>query len=217
MLTLEEEEPGEVLRRDIVAILHVPRDRLVLLPAESRWREGFTGLQEVKSELQSVHLDMAALRLAVPPFLPATRLREVLRAGLKKVLGEILPLSLRVPTELGETLQAAIEMEEAWIEKDTEGSAVLCFTDEHGAGEVGSFLLSDLRTKLAERLVDWMVEAFPLNHYDAVCLWAGPVEEKLSSAEAFVSMVYRDLTGALVSATSRPLEEAPDLLEFLGS
>ncbi|MFQ6012957.1 MAG: hypothetical protein ACE5LS_04870 [Thermoplasmata archaeon] len=216
MLTLDEEEPRDVFRQEIVAILHVPRDRPLVLPEEARWREGFAGLREVRSELRDVHRGAAVLRLAVPPFLRAERLREVLAACLERVLGEALPLSLRVLGELAETLQAALEMEEDWIQRGAEGSTLLAFTDEHAGGQAG-LLLSELKTRLADRLADSLREVFPLNHHDVLCLWSGSGEEGLSATETSIADFYEELTGGPVSATARPLATAHDLLAFLGS
>ncbi|MFQ5552585.1 MAG: hypothetical protein ACE5EW_02580 [Thermoplasmata archaeon] len=217
MLTLEEEEYAQDLRRELVILLHIPQDRLPALRRVRGWKSAFAALDEVRSRFEGVSPGQAALRIAAPPFLHQDRLRPILAACLEPLLGAPVLFSIRILTELGETIQAAFDVEEEWLQEGTApGGTALCFTDEHAAGEVG-LLLSDLRTALAERLVGSVVEAFPLNHYDVLCFWTGPVEEKLASTEAFIAQVYGELMEVPVSATSRDLGEAPELLEFLGS
>lgn len=217
MLTLEDEEQAKELRRELVVLLHLTRERLPVLREVAGWREAFGPLEEVHSSFEGVNRGQAAVRIAAPPFLSQDRLRPILASCLERLLGAPVLFSLRILTELGETIQAAFEVEEVWLEEGAAaGQTVLSFTDEHAAGEV-DLLLSDLRKKLAEGLVDSIVEAFPLNHYDVLSLWAGPGAERLSSTEGFVAKIYGELKGAPVSATSRPLDKAPDLLQFLGS
>ncbi len=215
MLTLEDEEHAQELRRELVVLLHLAQERMTALRRVEGWREAFEPLEEVRSSLEGVSREHAAVRIAAPPFLSQDRLRPIISGALERLLGAPVLFSLRILTELGETIQAAFEVEEMWLEKGaTADQTVLTFTDERAAGEVG-LLLSDLRTVLAEGLIDSVTEAFPLNHYDILCLWAGPADEKLSSTEAFVSKVYAEWKGASVSATSRSLAEGPDLLQFL--
>ena len=217
MLTLEDEERAQELRRELVLLLHLTQERMFALRRVVGWQEAFEPLEEVRSSLEGVSREQAALRIAAPPFLPQDRLRPIISGCLERLLGAPVLFSLRILTELGETIQAAFDVEEMWLEEGaTADQTVLSFTDEHAAGEVG-LLLSDLKTVLAKGLVGSVVEAFPLNHYDILSLWTGPAEEKLSSSEAFIAKVYGELKGAPVSATSRSLEEAPDLLQFLGS
>ncbi|MEE9173724.1 MAG: hypothetical protein V3U30_01965 [Thermoplasmata archaeon] len=217
MLTLEDEERAQELRRELVVLLHLTQEGMPALRGVVGWREAFAPLETVRSSLEGVSREQAAVRIAAPPFLLQDRLRPIISGCLERLLGAPVLFSLRILTELGETIQAAFNMEEVWLEEGaTADQTVLSFADEHAAGEVG-LLLSDLRTMLAEGLGDSIVEAFPLNHYDILCLWAGPVEEKFSSTEAFVAKFYGELKGAPVSVTSRSLEEAPDLLQFLRS
>ncbi len=215
MLTLEDEERAQELRRELVVLLHLTQERMPALRRVVGWQEAFGPLEEVRSSLEGVSREQAAIRIAVPPFLSQDHLRPIISGCLERLLGVPVLFSLRILTELGETIQAAFDVEEVWLEEGaTADQTVLSFTDEHTAGEVG-LLLSDLKTMLAEMLVDSITEAFPLNHYDILCLWSGPAEEKLSSTEAFVAKAYAELKGAPVSTTSRSLEEAPDLLQFL--
>lgn len=217
MLTLAEEEVAQDLRRELVVLLHLTQERMRALHGVEGWREAFEPLEAVQSSLEEVSREQAAIRIAAPLFLSEARLRPIVSGCLEELLGSPVPLSFRILTELGETIQAAFDVEELWLEKGaTPDQTVLTFTDEHAAGGVG-FLLSELRTMLTEGLVDSVVEAFPLNHYDVLCLWAGPEEEKLPATEAFVAQVYGGLKGTPVSATSRSLEAAPDLLQFLRS
>ncbi|MEE8198695.1 MAG: hypothetical protein V3R48_03165 [Thermoplasmata archaeon] len=218
MLTLEDEEHAQELRRELVVLLHLAQERMTALRRVEGWREAFGPLEEVRASLEGVSREHAAVRIAAPPFLSQDTLRPIISGALERLLGARVLFSLRILTELGETIQAAFEVEEMWLEKGaTADQTVLSFTDERAAGEVGLLLLTDLRTMLAEGLVDPVTEAFPLNHYDILSLWTGPAEEKLSSTEAFVSKVYAEWKGAPVSATSRSLSEGPGLLEFLRS
>ncbi|MFQ5986203.1 MAG: hypothetical protein ACE5KQ_02455 [Thermoplasmata archaeon] len=217
MLTLGGEEQERDLRRQLVVLLHLPKERLPALRRVRGWQKAFAALDEIRSRFEGVSPRQAALRIAAPLFLRQDRLRPTLAGCLERLLGAPVLFSIRILTELGETIQAAFDVEEGWLEEGAApGGTALCFTDEHAAGEVG-LLLSDLRTALAERLVGSVVEAFPLNHYDILCLWTGPLKEKLASTEAFIARAYGELMGGPVSATSRDLGEAPELLEFLGS
>ncbi|MFQ5908807.1 MAG: hypothetical protein ACE5JE_08305 [Thermoplasmata archaeon] len=217
MLTLEDEERAQELRRELVVVLHLAQERLPLLRQITGWREAFAPLEDVRSTFEGVDESQAVVRIATPPFLSQDRLRPILASCLEGLLGGSVLFSIRILTELAETIQAAFEMEELWLEEGgAPGRTVLCFTDEAAVGTL-DLLQSELQEELRAQRWAEVSTAFPLNHYDVLLLWAGPSEEKISSTEAFVAGVYESLTGAPVSATSRDLGQAADLLAFLGA
>lgn len=217
MLTLEEEEQAEGLRRELVVVLHLTPARMATLPDVDGWREAFRPLVDVRSRFEGVSVEHAALRIAAPPFLNRDRLRGLLTACLERLLGDAVPYSVRILTELGETLQAAFELEEAWLEQGaTPGHSVLCFTDEEAVGGM-TMLLSELKQGLEARRTMEVAEAFPLNHYDILTLWVGPEATMVDGAASFIRNAYEALTEGPVSVTGRKLAAAEDLLRFLGS
>ncbi|MEE9593760.1 MAG: hypothetical protein V3W28_09295 [Thermoplasmata archaeon] len=217
MLTLEEEERAQELRRELVVLLHLTQEGLPALQQVAGWREAFAPLDEVRSSFEGIDEGQAAVRIAAPPFLSQDRLRPILASCLKRLLGAPVFFSIRILTELAETIQAAFDLEELWLEEGAPtGQTVLCFTDEAAVGSL-TLLQSELQEELRARRAAQVSTAFPMNHYDVLLLWSGPGEEKVPSTEAYVAMVYGELAGAPVSATSRDLGEAPDLLTFLGS
>lgn len=217
MLTLEEAERAQELRRELVVLLHLTQERLPTLQQVTGWREAFAPLEEIRSSFEGVHQGQAAVRIAAPLLLSQDRLRPILANCLKQLLGAPVFFSIRVLTELGETIQAAFDLEELWLEEGaSSGQTALCFTDEAAVGSL-NLLQSELQEELKARRPAPVSTAFPMNHYNVLLLWAGPDEEKVPSTEAFVARVYEEVTGAPVSATSRDLGEVPDLLAFLGS
>ncbi|MEE9164623.1 MAG: hypothetical protein V3U17_07540, partial [Thermoplasmata archaeon] len=75
MLTLEDEERAQELRRELVVLLHLTQERMPALRRVVGWREAFEPLKEVRSSLEGVSREQAAVRIAAPPFLSQDRLR----------------------------------------------------------------------------------------------------------------------------------------------
>ncbi|MDX1534873.1 MAG: hypothetical protein R3291_04565, partial [Thermoplasmata archaeon] len=150
MLTLEEEEQAQRLRRELVVLLHLTEGERIELPPLEAWKAAFEALDGVRSSLEGVSGPHGAVRVASPPFLSQDRLRPIISACLERLLGQTVPFSLRILEELGETIQAAFDVEELWLEEGaTADQSVLLFTDEYAVGELG-ILLSELKKALEE-------------------------------------------------------------------
>lgn len=208
MLTLEEEEIAEELRRELVVLLHLTREELMRLTTREEMERAFDGLSEVKGHLVAVSLDHAALKVSIPPFLRSSRLREVLKYCLLDFLGRDVAISVRLPGELADTVEASRDTVAEWAEG---GRAVLCFTDEATVGEP-TIPLIELKDYLDKRSRKPIEMAFPMNHYDVLCIWRGPLDRLVSGPEKLISEAYSELAKTPVSATARSLEALIDLL-----
>lgn len=205
----ENVEPDEVLRRPLVALLHVaPEEYTALQSADPT--EAFEPLREVRSELTGFAPRFAALTLAVPPFLRRSRLRATLAPCLTALVGRAPALSLRILAELVETLEAAEELSAG----EGEGTPVLAFTDEEAVGDLDLRLL-DLRRTLAEGVGGSLLAAFPLSHYDVLCRWQGAGDPVLWGPDVPVARAYSRLTGHDIGVTARGLEDMDVLRAFL--
>lgn len=200
MLTLGEEELAEELRRELFVLLHVSREEHGRL-REGALEQALEGLREVRGQLVGVSVASAALRITIPPFLGSGRLRGVLSDCLKALLGREVPLSLRLPGELADTVEVAGEMAREW----DRGRAVLCFVDERTAGELGRPLV-ELKAALEQRVEPPLEAAYPVTFYDVLCRWEGAGEGVVWGPETTIAAVYQKMTERRPSATARDLE-----------
>ncbi len=210
MLTLREEEDFEAeLRRELIVLLHVNSREYAKLP-DVDFLGALESLREVRGSLIGVSAEHAALKVSVPPLLPAARLREVLRVGLRKALGRRVAMSIRLLPELADTVELATELMQ---ERSEEGVGVLCFTDESAVGEP-TRSLSELKEYLSGRVENEILLAFPVTHYDVLCVVMGSAGELTSGPEEFVSKAYGALSRVPVGATARSLDSARELVEM---
>jgi hypothetical protein len=212
MLTLEQEELPEELRREIILILHLSKADYASFPPDDMLRDAFSALTELRSSLQAINRRHAAIKLTVPPLLPSKRLREVLMRCLVEAFGSEIAVSIRIPAELADTVEASRGLVE---EAREVGEAVLCFTDESAVGEP-TVRLYDLRELLRQGVREPVVSAFPINHYDVLCIWDGPVDGLVWGPEGQISSIYEGLSKTPVSSTARTLAAVEDLMNALG-
>ncbi len=206
-MTLQDEELERELRRELIVLLHVNEGEYARL-SDVDFEEALQGLREVRGSLIAVTNEHAALKISVPPLLPSSRLREVLQAGLKEGLGREAAVSIRLLPELADTVEAAKELTEDGPE---EGTWILCFTDEMAAGEP-SLPLSRLREFLNDRVRGDLRTAFPVNHYDVLCIWQGPTNHVVWGPDEVISRAYSELAGVPVGSTARSLEASGRLV-----
>ncbi len=204
MLSLQEEEDLErELRRELILLLHVNQSEYARLP-EVDFEEALDGLKEVRGLLMAVSNEHAAIKISVPPLLPGARLREVLRGGFVRGMGREVAFSVRLVPELADTVEVAHDLMEDWSEG---GTGVVCFTDEASAGEP-SRSLSELRQIIGGKVGGDLLSAFPVNHFDILCVWDGPVDGVVWGPERVVSDTFTSLSKVTVSATARSLDSA---------
>lgn len=212
MLTLQQEEMREELRRELVLLLHLSREEYAEFPPEERVRDAFRDLAEVRCDLAGISKKYAALKLSVPPLLPSRRLRGVLAGCLQAAFGRSIAVSLRVPVELADTVEAARNLLE---DVDEDDEAVVCFTDENAVGDP-TIHLYELKERLDGATEEPVAMVFPLNHYDVLCLWKGSMNGVVWGPERQISEVYEALVGTPVSTTARTLRGVEDLMAALG-
>lgn len=200
MLTLDEEELGAELRRELVVLLHLTEAEHARLQEETLVR-ALTALGEVRGEVIEVSLVVAAVTISIPPFLPSARLREVLVGSLAEVLHREIALSLRLPGELADAVEVGRELAREW---EAPG-AVLCLADEQAVGDLGQPLV-DLKVLLDRRMESPVAAAFPVTFVDVLCRWDGASDGVVWGPESFVSRTYEELTRRTVSVTARNLE-----------
>lgn len=209
MLTLQEREDLErELRRELIVLLHVNEGEWATLP-DIDFPGAMEVLREVRGSLIGISAKHAALKVSVPPLLPAARLRKVLGAGLRRALGRRVAVSLRIVPELADTVETAGELMEESAES---GVGVLCFTDESAVGEL-AMSLAELKTYLSEKVGNDLLSAFPMTHYDVLCVMRESMTRILSDPEKVVSEVYAELSKVAVGSTARPLDSARELME----
>lgn len=209
MTLREEEDLARELRRELIVLLHVTAKEYARLP-DVDFLEALEGLREVRGSLISASAEHAALKVSVPPLLPSARLREVLRTGLRKALGRSVAVSIRLLPELADTVELARDLMEEWSEG---GTGVLCFTDESAVGEP-TRSLSELKEYLNSWVEDDILSAFPVNHYDVLCVVSGPARGLVSGPEKVISKAYGELSKVPVGSTARSLDFARELVEM---
>lgn len=207
MLTLEDEDLIRDLRRELIVLVHVSAEQYPRFTEDGIART-LQGLDAVKAELVAVNREQAGLKIAIPPLLPSPRLREVLTPLLARALGTSPALSIRLIPELADTVEAARDLLRDWGEE----TGALCYTDEAAVGDPLRSL-SELKALLREAQQSDLERAFPLNHYDSLCLWRGAFDGIVWGPEAFIARVYGEMVGHPVSTTARSVEGMGDLLE----
>ncbi len=208
MLSVQEEELSRGLRRELVVLLHLSREDYALHPPREVLQRALGGLREVSGTLVAYSRKHAALKISVPPLLSSKRLRGVISGCLKEAFSKDLPISLRLPGELADTLEAAKDLRQDWPQ---EGTAVLCLTDEAAVGEP-TRPLSEMKRFMRDSIQEPMIMTFPMNHYDVLCLWAGPVEGLIWGPEKVIAQSFSQLTKTSVSSTARSLEALDELM-----
>ncbi len=206
MLTLEEEDLGEELRRELIVLLHVTRGEYGGL-REGELERALAALSEVRGRVVRVSLRAAALTIAIPPFLPSDRLREVLLGCLEKVFHREISLSLRLPAELADTVEVGRELAREW----ERSAAVLCLADERAVGDLDRPLV-DLKAVLERRVEAPVAAAFPVTFVDVLCRWEETMDGVVWGPEAVVAGAYMELTRREVSVTARSLEVLADVM-----
>lgn len=206
MLTLEEPRILAELRRELIGFLHINEKEYHGLRGGELTR-ALEALEEVKSSVEALSVEQAALRISIPPMLRASRLRQVLRESLRGLFQRDVGLSFRLPGELADTVEAARDLSQDWPK---EGTMVLCFTDEETVGEPTRPLVH-LKKFLEERASE--ILAFPINHYDVLCLWRGPITSLVWGPEVVLAEAYAEWVETAVSATARSLQGMVELLE----
>ncbi|MFQ5837466.1 MAG: hypothetical protein ACE5HJ_01620 [Thermoplasmata archaeon] len=212
MLTIQEDETAEELRRELIVLLHVSREDYARFPPVKMLRDALSALKDLRSALQVVSSEHAALKISVPPFLLRERLRGTLSGCLKQAFGHDVALSIRLPGELADTVEASREILE---EMTGEGAAILCFTDEEAVGEP-TIHLYDLKEYLGQRISEALTMAFPINHYDVLCVWEGEGDGVVWGPDRQISAAYEELVKVAVSSTARRVEAVEDLLGLSG-